>query len=94
MNIQHYNTQHNGRALLCCVSVMLNVTYVEYHYAECHYAECHYAECRYAECHYAECRYTECHYTECRGAEMNTKFFPAESRDKAKLNISICDIKH
>ncbi len=48
----------------------------------------------YAEYTYAECLYAECHYAECRGAEMNTNFFLVESRDNAKLNISICDIKH
>jgi hypothetical protein len=42
----------------------------------------------YAEYTYAKCLYAECHYAECRSVEMNTKFFPAESRDKAKLNIN------
>jgi hypothetical protein len=53
--------------LLCLVSFVLNVIYVECcKYALC--AECHYAECHYAECHYAECHYAECRYAECRGA--------------------------
>jgi hypothetical protein len=42
---QHNDTQHNSRALLCSMSFMLTVTYVERHITA-PYAECRHAECR------------------------------------------------
>ncbi len=72
---QYNNTQNNSRALLCCVSFMLSVTYAEYHmqplYAECHYSKCHYAERNYAERHYAERHFAERHYAERHYAERH-----------------------
>ncbi len=69
-DIQHNGTEHNGRLLLCWVSIMGTVMYADCHKLS-HYPEFCYTECHYGECHYTECHYGECHYGECRGAVGN-----------------------
>jgi uncharacterized membrane protein len=43
--INKYDTQHNNRALLCCVSLMLSIIYKPF-MPRVRYAECNHAECR------------------------------------------------